>query len=139
MTAIRESVPKHDLLAQLAKLYHTTPFDDNFVIRHRDGIVTLVGIEMQLEAPPPEARRSQKDRCLFYAVDNPANMGSILLGDSFCSWSERDPAVIRQAAITFMAKRLADAEDAARQVDLVMDVGGMLWPQVDAPSAARPC
>lgn len=102
---------------KLADKYHTTPLADDEVSTR--GKCTVVGIDIDEKEMP-------KGRFIWYHIENDANKGGVLCGNTFCSWRVKDAVSIRKEAIKCATVRLGDKQLAEQQVDVVIKAGGMI-------------
>ena len=102
---------------QLADKYHTTHLEaDSCTVK---GEFTVVGIDLREEEVP-------EGRFIWFHVEHPDNEGGVLFGTSFVSYTAQSRDTLRHAAIKAAKPYIGEEAEAMRQVDAVIDAGGML-------------
>lgn len=107
------------LQTKLADHYHTTLKPDCSL--RFDGHFTLVGLDLEESQMP-------SGRFIWYAIDHPQNEGTVLRGETFCSWSVSTLDAIKQEAIKHATRRLGSEVRAIRQVNACIRAGGFILP-----------
>lgn len=101
----------------LAKRFHTSKKAGNKL--NLSGDRKLVGFDI-------EEHEMSFGRFIWYCLDNPANNGTVLLGQTLCDYRVKDKSEIREHAVRNALSYISDVDEIERVVDSIFENCGQI-------------